>query len=1213
MIKRVALDKILCFIGIASVIFNLGYAAPTVCHTPSEASVSGIDQSDAGADYIFVVDSTDSMNYKISGAGGQTRWDELKSKLIDNVSRIQAEQGYRLHLLVFGGAFTSSLNWLTAPNAPVSIPNDKTSAYSFVLKSEADKNVMVQSVSAMTKPSAMSTPVRDAVKAAFEKALSLKANGSQKIVIAVFSDGDDNSSKISKAALEEFVGKAQSSLGDALIGSSYLFIRVAGLNIATPTKNASRTVDHTPSFATINLLPASIDAGSLAVQEETDWIEMRFQASGLNAQAVPLYFEPASGAPRVQIVCQCGKSPVYGTSGHYRIKFRRAAPASAYEKNFEGVIKLDDRDLSPPGSRTVVQNLSRSGIRVRFAGAPRADLSRSEVKPSAGTRVLVGQSIRFEAPSRVGAKYNWSFSGSNTASIPKAVFEYIFLHPGFVDVELKLEQPGYAVSPVTFKVEVVDPALKINATPANPVEGETVHLKLDSNSSLKIRSVQWLPSAQQMDGKSADYIFSGTGSKSVSALVDTELGQAVGSITLSIKPGMTAPELVVPQPQPEEGNKSMIRLFKVSEPQKLEAEADEGTGSVAFRITQSGREIFSAQKPVSVNAGRRGVIVNLIAGSFAPGAAVLTLTSIPTDPELTSRLGVKSSEYIVLIEKSTLSMVKQEPTSAEIEWGKPVSFITQLSGPGLAKITGVDWKVAVVSKDGTRIELPGRLQSVGEFTNDTLSSFEFTPERSNPRLANLRDDASIEVRAIPQGDPAIVENMSAVWTGLSPKFAPADFVIVSPKHAILDERIKLKIFDSQSGNTAESVSWHMVGENSDPLSTQTGAEQQVVVTSPGSHTVKATVKWAGGEQVCAEQSFYVDFQPLTVSEITWDGGKKPAVEHWGKKESDTVTIKGKLLGSRAGLVVDLKKVVNGRLATSAPGYPKQKTPSDLAHGFGLEYPKATTSTEEYAATLVANGLNAQGEPTAVAGESFRIINHPSVLVPIIVLLLITGSLMWFIRHISTNNVGKYYGYVVLNSQNAVTNAFQGPVAKAGPDAGIFNQWRAFRSVQLKPVGTQSSSWITPGNGYMSGSWNFRSFRRKRTSISLNDDAAFPPALLPAWFKALQGRDAHLLFLFKDGEWLLGERLYEDQKATKPITDATESINDISGDIILPSWPCKKLYSIEGQSGNKVFVCLWDLSSEEQNEASLRSYTRYGMIANGILFVGFAAILMKFLT
>jgi hypothetical protein len=980
-------------------------------------STSGTARAD-GVDYIFVVDVTGSMMSTVPGKG-TTFWAELHPRLVENVRRLDPARGDRLHLLLFGERPKPGLAWTPVGPEGAVLPSNLTSAYFFAPKNEAEKSAMVRSVESMAAPKASTTAVRDALKSGFERALAIHAAGAARIVIAVFSDGADISSNTKPADLERFIDAASARMGGNLVNDGYIFVRVAGANIPSPTQARSRRVDETPLFASVRLGPEVLRPGPLAAQDRTAPVKVAFQLDGLNGVALPVYFEPAAGAPRVQVVCSCGKPPQWSKSGLYEVVFQRVGGPEAYMKSFEGRLKLDTRGVAQPN--LVLNNLSAQGLRVVFPGAQTEPIPASAIQPATGRRVLLGSPVQFEAPVRPGAKYAWTFRGAETGTSAEPSFTRVLARAGNVDVELRVEQPGVIVPPVNLRLEVVDPALRLSASPGQPVEGEPVTLRLASAPSVQVRSIEWLPAPRAAEGPTATYQFERVGTAGLSALVTTDLGNASVELRLPVVPGLSAPDLLAPVPQRDADDVERIQLHRTSDPQALVAAVGEGTARVRFVLSQEGRTLFSGEAAAAAKDGRRVASVQVAGKDFKPGPAELTLFALPHDPAVLTRLGERKSLYRVNVNPSGVSVVKQEPTGAEIEWGRPIRFIARLEGPGVKKVSGVDWLVTVVGRDGGRTSLPGRTQPAAEWPvkgeDGAATEFEFTPDPTNPRLAALRSDAALEVEARPQGDPAVIEGAKAVWAGMSPKFAPARFVIEAPRTAALDEKMKVRVADELGGARPVAVKWELVGEPADPLRGQTGAEQEFVPEQAGLHTVKAVVEWIGGSQPAPEQSFYVDYEPLRLLSLQWDGGTGPVISGTDVPSTRTVPLKGELRGTRAVAKVDVRRVVGGSATESVAGFPREVKPAELAQGLALPFPALAGKREkgQYDVTVTFSGLDPQGRPTdGGLRRGFSIENNAPrnwlLLVIAVALLLGIGC---FVHGLYSENEGRFFEARVL--------------------------------------------------------------------------------------------------------------------------------------------------------------------------------------------------------
>jgi hypothetical protein len=981
-------------------------------------------------DYIYLVDTTRSMNTPVGGGPG-TRWSELSKALLENVSQLRVGRGDRLHILFFGGpTMSKSLSWQEATGRKISVPNDGCSAWRFDLSSDEAKAAIVQSVRELKAPDGNGTPLFGAMRKGFETAVQLKAGGARKILIAVFSDGEElteetyqNEARLeaSRSDLQKLIDQSVASLGEVLVDGKYIFARVAGVNISPPTKNHVADLSRAPVFSDLWLMPREIAPGSLAQQESTKPVDVNFIAQNTDGAPFEIRFEQPAGSPRVEVVCaDCGKPPVWKDSGPHRVIFRRRDAAVAFMNPFEGRLRINTTTFDTQGGSRRINNYSSEGTLVRFEGARTEDIPDSEVKPANGTRVLMGSVVLFSAPERSGAKYSWRLSGAESATSERSRFERMLPKAGFLDVELSLEQPGIKLRPRKIRLEVVDPGLSLTPSVTNPVVGETLTVTLSSSPGVAVRGVQWIPSPVSGETGSARYVFDQPGAKPVSAVVATELGEVITRLELPVGPGVDMPALVSPQAVLVPGSAPLVELYRTTDPVEFVAEVGPGVGAVRFEFSQPGSSPVGFDVSVRTEDGRPLAKAKFSPVTLKPGKAALRLIATAADPAIARRVGSMEKDYAINVNRSPVSITRLEPLSSELKWGRPVTFSAAVGGSekGLESVTEVEWTINVVEPGGGRTALPGVSQKKSDWLGGKVSNFTFTPEADNPRLRALKADASLEVTARPVGDPANVEGLRAVWSGLSPKFAPARFVIELPQKAILDEKMKLRVVDELGGAIPISVRWELVGETADPLRGQSGSEQEFVPQQPGPHTVRAVVEWAGGSQACPEQSFYVDYEPAVVSDLTWDGGREPVVTGRGRLVEEVVKVRGVVSGSRIAIELDLSDAITGR---PVYGYPKQVRSEELKQGVGLEFPAAIRGkVVEYSAAIKVSGLDTQGRPTDLSPTKFRLINRAKIpdglkLAALSIFLLAAVIILWA----SWNNETRFLALMVATDSSRI--------------------------------------------------------------------------------------------------------------------------------------------------------------------------------------------------
>jgi hypothetical protein len=1163
-------------------------------------------------EYILVVDSTGSMHNKTSG--GKTRWDELREKLVASIAAIPIGNEQRLHLLVFGAFVSTPPNWQGLPPQLEKLAGDRTSAVFLTLNSEAERERIIALIRAHS-PAAAHTALNDAIAAGFDRAVTLHAeNPNRQFLIAVFSDGEDNfSSRFPGKApktLAAYVHSAEAQLGESLVNVHYFYVRVAGLSMSPPTPDAI-VIDRTPVLATVSLRPEKagvevIDAGTLAGhKEETGLVNVAFDLRGLNSKSFPVYFDPlpaGASKPQVAVVCEAGAKAAFGVPGVYQIKFRRIGSAADYEKPFEGYLRLDLGDYAYSTVAGVRLSQISPPIRVRFAGAAIAAV---DFKPADGTGVLAGNSLRFESAPRPGAKYLWSFTGAEKGSAEGPVVSRILRQAGQLNVELKVTQDGFVIPPVTHRIKVVDPQFKFTVDPATPVEGERVGVTLDHGPQIQVSDALWTPQAKSVVGATATYEFTETGEKELNVSVNTDLGPAHAATKIKVGPGVPLPVLTLPELNLSHPGDPFVTVYKQDEPQRFEAEVGQGVEAVRFILLQGNQETFSQIGKASDAPNRRVARIDFsYPASLQPGAAQLALLAVPKDPSITTRLGERKSVYKLEVSKFAFSIERVEPVSSELLWDRDTSFVAAMGGEGRKKVTSLEWKVELINLGGQAVPVLSHIQKPDEWP-DGSASLVFQLDWSDPRLQALKRDAWLKVTAVPQGDQNTIAGQLAIWDGLRPKLQPADFLIQCPPQLDLDAKGNISVVDARSGNRAEKVMWELIGEDSNPLAALHAASLPVEAHRPGPHTLRATVSWAAGDYLCAEKSFFVSYEPVTLLDATWDGGQKPVIRGRGKAESDTTNVRGVLRGSRALLVVDVQTIVNEKVAGSIPGYPKQFAPSDIVRGFSVPYPRTPLKGghAEQLVTLRTKGLDYQGRPVEQVVCSYKIINEPPRPVLLILALLVGALLTCFmIRKLMIGNEARYFTFRAFpdsNDRQTLQSCLQSLAAQDGGDLTPDARKRFWNDLSNRFLDRfrKDNPRIAPQNipsDFCSVSaaahWNKRSWWTKRASVPLNKLVPTSDVTAwPLWFTTEAGDLGYFNLYRKGKEPIVEPAIWANSTCTNPsLTLKCERPTDF--DTIERPSECKSVLEIEpAAGGDRVHVIIWDRSGTSEAQKTLSRY------------------------
>jgi len=1165
-------------------------------------------------DHLYVVDGTKSLNTKIKNrAGDVTRWGELQAKLLESISAIPVGEGHRLHLLIFGDFVPSPLQWNSPPSeiTRLSRYGRGSAGFQFDLRNEAARERVLNLVRS-NQPYVGHTALNDAIAAAFDRVEQLHAEApDRQILMAVFSDGEDNRSRryASKAELARREAEAKTRLGTSLVNEGYLFVRIAGMNVNPPTR--AIIIDQTPTLATVSLGPQALEAGTLADREETEPVEVAFDIKGMSGRAFRVYFEPlpaGSSKPQVGVLCDSGADAAFAEPGIYRIRFRRQGPAADYGEAFEGLLKLDLGDYryrTVDGTRL---SCVSPPVQVRFAGMPKAELSRSEVKPADGTRVLVGNTLRFEAPPRAEADYRWVFSGVETGEAEGAVVKRKFQNEGRVDVEVRLRQPGMTPATVRLWVQVVDPKLRLVTNPSNPVEGEEVKVRLEHGSGITVRGTRWLQEPKSIEGPAAVYEYSKTGVYPVSASVTTDFGEALATGQLTIGPGIPVPRLTVPDVD-EEG---IVKIYNQEEPQSLEAEVGQGVEAAQFLVEQDGRREFTARGVAEVVDGHRVAKAQFAyPPSLQPGPASLSVVAIPQDASLAARLGERKSVYPVQVSRHSFSITRLEPLGFELIWNRPTSFVVALGGAGAKKLEGLEWKVELVSRSGS-VPLPGSLQKPDAFQQEgdlTTASYELILVDKDPRLKALQQDSWLRVSAVPQGDARIIADQSAVWDALRPKLAEADFVVECPSQVSLDEQMKLSVVDRLNGNDPTAVRWEIVGEKSNPLDGITTPSVMLEPHRPGAHMVRADVTWAGGEASGVPSAFYVFFTPIDVK-INWDGGRKPVLKERGERNRVTVlNVDGVARGSRAALLVDVKQLHDNVEGDSLAGWPKMVPVTDAADVKLLEVPWPEYSEGRKGESLVKInqvGYDVEGQYQTNRLDSFRIVNLPPIPpLPIIAVVSIALVLGYVIFRLTHGNEGRCFSMMSLSHRGELESTLAAPkLQNEDVPADSIIQW--FDDDIRQAAGHAHRRAVHTRRREVAADWQTRSWWSKCVPIQLSDGYFLPnvPLQTETWPGWLHNFDGYLKLKRKDREYYLEGCVYQDVK----LRDVEGETNVEEENIFAKPDICKQVLRLYRAGQDPVYLLLWDSSWGSDEARKVKWLKWVGRIALLLLAAGLVAVL-----
>jgi hypothetical protein len=936
-------------------------------------------------DYIMAIDSTGSM----AGRGGVdssgracTRWEELREKLVQIITELEPGENVRLHLLFFGASVyqrQGALRWEGLSPSTQRLPGDRTSAVTVPLRGEAEKR-QVLSLLNQHRPNAGHTALWDAIGACFDRALELfRLSPERRVLIAVFSDGEDNGSSeyttrpprsgtARPRDLCAHIDRVKSTLGPVLLNAQWHFVRVAGVRIDPPC--GVFPSDRTPSVVQVMLGPEQIRAGSLAEPLSVP-AELQFMIQGTlpAGLAFPLVFEPDPGAPPVRVTTEDGAPATVSSAGRYRVLLHRVGQPEDYVSPFTGRIRLDlGRYRDGAVDRVMVWDLNPA-VRIDFAGAAKIPLAEGEVEPARGLRVLTGANVRFRAPLLDGAAYSWDIAvpGLDPIRTPRHELELRLPAEGQVRARLSVTRPGFAPAEFDRTIEVIDPRLSISLEPAVPCEGETFSAQLAHHPDLGLRRIEWEGGAVSQQGSRALYSFEREGSYSLTASVETDLGAAGVSQTVLIEPGLPLPAVLAP----------VETVFLSGEPQLFSAEAGRGVAEVRFRLHQAGRWFDLGSAPVQDLEGQWLAVTNwILPAGLAAGNAELVTESVPVNPDLTRRLGARTSTNQVEVSKLALRLRPRSPADRVIYWHDPVTFEAELAGPGAAKVEAVQWDVFAVTPAGTHpiAVLGGIGRDFQEEQDLRVAAFILELDPAGSEFQKWTADNSLLVRASPLGDPQVVAEAQLEWDGLGVRWGPARFVAYGPRRCLLDTPQELTVLDVLSGHPIRSVRWTITHRAvTNRFDTATGSLPHAF-TNVGPHEIHAQVTWDGGTAPAEPTPVWVEFEPARAV-IEWDGDRRPELSDRGVHDRDVQLDLTGFAGSRASVQVDLRRIVPDGEPEPVLGWPKVMRPEESEMALRLPWPPAPAQDDErYMAKISLVGYDETGALGIVKEDSFLIIN-----------------------------------------------------------------------------------------------------------------------------------------------------------------------------------------------------------------------------------------------
>lgn len=972
------------------------------------AALGHVEPASEPVDYVLAIDNTGSMNRSggVDSQGGRcSRWEELHEKLVATIGELQPGQGTRLHLFFFGSSVYDrqrSVTWRTLGSSSSSVSGNQTTAITVDLRTESEK-LAVLDLLARHKPNSGHTALWDAVAASFDRALEVhRREPNRRIVIAVFTDGEDNNSsqyttkpapgsRAGKLPLCDHISAVRSQLGTALLNAQFYFVRVAGMRVEPPCGVVP--AERTPSIVQLALSPEALRVPSLAVPSGRSAAEVVFSVQGTLPPGVafPLIFEPDPGAPGVRVTCENGAPAAVAQPGVYWLRFQPVGKRELYETPFGGRLRLDLGRYREGAVERVMIWALRSSVQVAFAGVPSIELADSQVEPRDGLRVLTEQEVTFRAPLLDGADYSWQIEAPGLGRTNSAGHRLAIRFPagGEARATLTVRQPGYTEARFNRRVGIVDPALEISLNPASPCEGETIEADLRHNPALNLSRITWEGGCLEQDGAKALYRFEKEGTYTVSVAVESELGPTAANLVLTVEPGIPEPLIRAPRDT----------LFLGSDPQMFEAEAGRGVASIRFLLEHGGQTLDLGAAPVTEDNGRWVARTNwVLPSAVSPGTGRVIAESIARNQGLAARVGAKQSTNIVELTGLDLLMKPRSPQERIMHWSEPLVFEAELLGPGASRVEALQWDVlSGAAGSGQIVAGLGRLE--GEFTEEAdrrLSTFTLLLDPSNTPLKEAVTAGHLTVRATPQGDARVVEDTRLDWEGMQVEWPPTRFVVYAPRRCQVDQPQALLTSEILSGRPLQRVRWTVSGPAGLRSFETTADTADFVFTNTGPHEVRAEVTWEDGVGTAEPAAVFVEYVPVS-ADVQWDGETDPELRGRGVTDRNVELEFGDFVGSRASAVVEVRQPDGQGGWVDLSGWPKTSKPGTEEGVLLVPWPPAVSEGEsEYVAEIWLEGLDETGTPCRVKAGAFRLINSPPPRYWMLGMVLVLGGALFYL-------------------------------------------------------------------------------------------------------------------------------------------------------------------------------------------------------------------------
>ncbi|HYG78181.1 MAG TPA: PKD domain-containing protein [Planctomycetota bacterium] len=764
-----------------------------------------------GSAYLLVIDHSESMSANMSS--GKTRWEEMQDTFCEFIDTTP------LHSHIWLAVFSSKIE--VVKEWRVSTDQDRSQIQQFIRTYSAPRG---------------QTAFYDAWGKALEYAQHLsKARSVRSIFIKAFTDGEDTSSKLTRADCEK-------RMAELTAENNRVIFRVNLIgNVKPPLARelCTNNPKDIPLLVAVDVYPPGDVQLENPNLHKNQSIRMRLIVSDERLERLKAASAGAALESTVTYIPDPA-TPVSIKTTQFKIPFDNREFQIPVDVINAEQLKIDQKyraalSITYPKIKRF-EFLGAERVNVVFNKGEGLEIGDSDFRPRDGESFPVGQSILFYVNSVQNGKVLWDFGDGSREQ--GAEVRYAYNKPGVYPVTLKVDAgPGrVAAKKINLKIILVEAA--VNPVKGPVFVGETVALSCAIRG--EVDRCRWLIDGDEFidprgKGDQLAHVFTNPGRHTikVAAIADK---CTVYSRELTID-ALPRPAIAIIEPQ---ASKHFIYGQKV----QFRATVDGPVKAVHWEITsKDGKSVFQVDRPVADEAGKKNVIMEYTFEEASKLSDVLITAKAKledgislTPPSATIPLVIDASGRVVRIIKPA--------AGSRVEFGKRVVFEAELDGPNMSQ---VQWALQANGKQLFQPKLANAVDEAGR----RIARLEHTFEDGPAEMEVSIEASGVLPEQLKEKTPRDVARLAVYWPDIQAAIA------VQNKTFGLNEPVSFQV---QCAQPVQSIHWDF-GDGSAPLTVTNLNPVHHAYSRPGAQTVTAKVSGKGGKSTEATATISIVTNP----------------------------------------------------------------------------------------------------------------------------------------------------------------------------------------------------------------------------------------------------------------------------------------------------------------------------------------------------------------